>query len=64
MSYPQVKILHWFNQVYSMLPNTKTLENLYGIATAEHRVGIEQRRGRERKRAMDLRSERWSIGRR
>jgi hypothetical protein len=47
-----------------MLPNTKTLENLYGIATGENRVGIEQRRGRERKRAMDLRSERWSIGQR
>jgi hypothetical protein len=46
-----------------MMLSIKSSEYLCEIATGEIRVGSKRRgRERERKRAMDLWSERWSIG--
>jgi hypothetical protein len=53
VSNPQVKQLHSFNQVYSMIPSIKSAEYLCEITTGENRVGS-KRRVREREREQQI----------
>ncbi len=50
MCNPQVKELHLFNQVYSMMPSIKPAEYLCEITTGENRVECKQR-GREKEKS-------------
>ena len=54
VSYPQVKQLCLFNQVYSMIASIKSTEYLFEITTGENRVGSKNRgRGREREQQIN-----------